>query len=94
MPYIDRTKYKWLTTLGRRITLYEVCWKSTHQEHAKVLGEKNSCWHRFKDFEQLCRERNIKVLNRLVVDQTHQSSWLSGLWPNMLGEVAIYRVSR
>ena len=48
----------------------------------------------FKDFEQLCRERNIKVLNRLVVDQTHQSSWLSGLWPNMLGEVAIYRVSR
>ena len=48
----------------------------------------------FKDFEQLCRERNIKVLNRLVVDQTHQSSWLSGLWPNMLGEVAIYRGSR
>ncbi len=48
----------------------------------------------FKDFEQLCRERNIKVLDRLVVDQTHQSSWLSGLWPNLLGEVAIYRVSR
>jgi len=48
----------------------------------------------FKDFEQLCRERNIKVLDRLVVDQTHQRSWLSGLWPNLLGEVAIYRISR
>ena len=48
----------------------------------------------FKDFEQLCRERGIKVLDRLVVDQTHQSSWFSGLWPNLLGEVAIYRVSR
>jgi len=48
----------------------------------------------FKDFEQLCRERNIKVLDRLVVDQTHQRSWLSGLWSNLMGEVAIYRISR
>ena len=48
----------------------------------------------FKDFEQLCRERNIKVLDRLVVDQTHQRSRLSGLWPNLMGEVAIYRISR
>ncbi len=48
----------------------------------------------FKDFEDLCRQRSIKVLDRLVVDQTHQSRWFSGLWPNLLGEVAIYRVTR
>lgn len=48
----------------------------------------------FKDFENLCRERSVKILDRLVVDQTHQSSRLSAMWPNLLGEVAIYRVTR
>ncbi|MEH6500540.1 MAG: methionine biosynthesis protein MetW [Pseudoalteromonas distincta] len=48
----------------------------------------------FKDFEALCRERSIRILDRLVVDQTHRSSMLSGLWPNLLGEIAIYRVTR
>jgi methionine biosynthesis protein MetW len=48
----------------------------------------------FKDFEELCRERSIRILDRLVVDQSHRSTWLSGLWPNLLGEIAIYRVTR
>jgi|TARA_R110001592_G_scaffold4275_7_gene23922 methionine biosynthesis protein MetW len=48
----------------------------------------------FKDFEDLCRERSIRILDRRVVDQTHRSSFLSGLWPNLLGEIAIYRVTR
>tara|TARA_R110000850_G_scaffold89790_4_gene191931 strand:+ start:5197 stop:5793 length:597 start_codon:yes stop_codon:yes gene_type:complete len=48
----------------------------------------------FKDFEDLCRQRSIRILDRLVVDQAHQSTWLSGLWPNLLGEIAIYRVTR
>lgn len=48
----------------------------------------------FRDFEDLCRERSIRILDRLVVDQAHQSTWLSGLWPNLLGEIAIYRVTR
>ena len=48
----------------------------------------------FKDFEALCRERSIRILDRLVVDQTHRSGVLSGLWPNLLGEIAIYRVTR
>lgn len=48
----------------------------------------------FKDFEDLCRERSIQILDRLVVDQTHQASRLSALWPNLLGEIAIYRVTR
>lgn len=48
----------------------------------------------FKDFEQLCHERSVRILDRLVVDQTHRSSKLSAMWPNLLGEVAIYRVTR
>ena len=48
----------------------------------------------FTDFEKLCHERSVKILDRLVVDQTHRSSTLSAMWPNLLGEVAIYRVTR
>ncbi|UAX00118.1 methionine biosynthesis protein MetW [Halopseudomonas nanhaiensis] len=48
----------------------------------------------FQDFEDLCRSRNIQILDRLVVDQTHRSSRITTLWPNLLGEVAIYRVTR
>lgn len=48
----------------------------------------------FKDFEDLCRERSIQILDRLVVDQSHQAGRLSALWPNLLGEIAIYRVTR
>ena len=48
----------------------------------------------FKDFENLCRERSVRILDRLVVDQTHRTSTLSAMWPNLLGEVAIYRVTR
>jgi methionine biosynthesis protein MetW len=48
----------------------------------------------FQDFEDLCRERSIRILDRLVVDHAHRSTRLSGLWPNLLGEIAIYRVTR
>lgn len=48
----------------------------------------------FKDFEDLCRNRQIRILDRLVVDQTHQSNRFNSLLPNLLGEVAIYRVTR
>jgi len=48
----------------------------------------------FQDFEDLCRQRNIRILDRLVVDQTHRTSRLSALWPNLLGEIAIYRITR
>ena len=47
----------------------------------------------FKDFEQLCCERNVKILDRLVVDSLHQSHWFLNLMPNLLGEIAIYRLT-
>jgi len=47
-----------------------------------------------RDFDELCRERNIKVITRTVVDHKHQGNWYIKLWPNLLGETAIYHISR
>lgn len=48
----------------------------------------------FKDFEVLCAEKNIYIKDRMVVDSSHQSRWFINLFPNILGEVAIYRLSK
>lgn len=48
----------------------------------------------FKDFEALCKERKIKVINRTVVDHAFRDSLLMQLFPNFFGEVAIYHVTR
>ncbi|NQV68497.1 MAG: methionine biosynthesis protein MetW [Pseudohongiella sp.] len=47
-----------------------------------------------KDFDALCREKNIKVLTRTVVDLEHQGSWYMKAWPNLLGEIAIYHITK
>jgi len=48
----------------------------------------------FKDFERLCIDRNIRIIERTVVDHNHRESWSNRLWPNMLGEISIYRITR
>ena len=48
----------------------------------------------FRDFESLCRRKQIKIISRMVVDQHHRVGIGSRLLPNLLGEVAIYRVSK
>ena len=48
-----------------------------------------------QDFEALCRERGIRILERTVVDHTHsRSTLLMRFFPNLFGEVAIYRICR
>lgn len=48
-----------------------------------------------QDFEALCHERGIHILERTVVDHTHsKSTLLMKLFPNLFGEVAIYRFCR
>ena len=34
-----------------------------------------------------------QVLDRLAVDNRHRNGWAGRLWPNLLGEIGIYRVS-
>ncbi len=47
----------------------------------------------FKDFEVLCRERNIKVISRQVVNEVSGQA-LKDLMPNLFGETAIYHLSK
>ncbi|MEL7400587.1 MAG: methionine biosynthesis protein MetW [Pseudomonadota bacterium] len=48
----------------------------------------------FRDFEILCREKGIKILNKTVVDDQHKQHWTIRLWPAMLGEIAVYHITR
>lgn len=47
------------------------------------------------DFEELCRMHGITILQRTVVDYSHnQGSFWMKLRPNLFGEIAIYRFCR
>ena len=43
------------------------------------------------DFENLCAEKNIEILERKTIDHAHQISLGMSILPNLLGEIAIYR---
>ena len=47
-----------------------------------------------KDFDLMCVEKSIKVLNKTVVNLEHQGSLAMKLFPNFLGEIAIYQITR
>ena len=44
-----------------------------------------------KDFEALCTQLGIRILQRMVVDHAHRYRLGGKLLPNLLGEIAIYR---
>lgn len=48
----------------------------------------------FRDFEAMCRNKGLKVLDRLAVNQEQQGSGLRRLMPNLFGEIGIFRVTR
>ncbi|MEX1198023.1 MAG: methionine biosynthesis protein MetW [Pseudohongiellaceae bacterium] len=47
-----------------------------------------------QDFDVFCREREIRIIERLVVDYRHRGSRLIRRFPNLLGEIAIYHITR
>ncbi|MGA1071984.1 MAG: methionine biosynthesis protein MetW [Pseudohongiellaceae bacterium] len=47
-----------------------------------------------RDFDALCEEKNIRILERTVVDLKHEGSLSMKLLPNLLGEIAIYHIAR
>jgi len=47
-----------------------------------------------RDFEALCQEKGIDILERTVVDYAHRANVSSHFLPNLLGEIAIYRFCR
>ena len=46
-----------------------------------------------EDFELLCRQYNIRIINREFVNTHNQSPWLARVWPNIFAVTAIYRLS-
>ena len=59
-------------------------WFETENIHLCTLG----------DFESLCREEGIAVVERVVIGQGQRQGALTRLWPQMFAEVAVYRVRR
>ena len=47
-----------------------------------------------RDFEELCRRKRIDIQQRMVLDHAHQHRSWPRLWPNLLGEIALYRLGR
>jgi methionine biosynthesis protein MetW len=46
------------------------------------------------DFEKLCKDKGIKILQREVVTTEHKTSTAMRVLPNLLGEMALYRFTR
>lgn len=47
-----------------------------------------------RDFEALCAEMSIRVLDRAFVNMKDRSPWLAQRWPNLFAVNAIYRISK
>ncbi|MFA7554567.1 MAG: methionine biosynthesis protein MetW [Spongiibacteraceae bacterium] len=47
-----------------------------------------------KDFETLCTERDIRILDKAVVGHDSSESTLGRLMPNLFGVTAVYHISR
>jgi len=47
-----------------------------------------------KDFEALCKDKNIRILQRCVVNYAHRSTVATRFLPGLLGEIALYRFER
>lgn len=47
-----------------------------------------------RDFETLCEELGLRILDREIVDSHHRSGVLMRLLPNLMGEAAVYRLEK
>lgn len=46
----------------------------------------------FKDFEALCHSLHIQICTHMAVNRLHKDTYASRLWPNLMGEIGIYRL--
>lgn len=45
-----------------------------------------------RDFEQLCRDNDVRITRRQMVNHAHRSHPVMRLAPNLLGEIALYEL--
>lgn len=48
----------------------------------------------FDDFEALCASIEIRILDRETADLSGRGTWAGRIWPNLFGEMAIYRLTQ
>lgn len=59
-------------------------WYSTPNTHLCTL----------RDFELLCKNNDVRVIKREVVNNEHEQSRLMNSFPNLFGEIAIYHITK
>ncbi len=47
-----------------------------------------------RDFEELCQQRSIRIINRATVDAEQRQSWIAKRWPNLFAVSAVYHISK
>ncbi len=86
-PNFGHWKCRMQLALGGRMPVVKTlphAWYNTPNIHLFTI----------RDFEQLCRDKGIQLLQRLVLDHAHRLSPGLQRFPNLLGEVALYRLGR
>jgi methionine biosynthesis protein MetW len=86
-PNFGYWKCRFQLTLGGRMPVVKALpheWYNTPNVHLFTI----------QDFEELCRRKNIEILQRTLVDYAHRSGPHLRLFPNLLGELALYRLGR
>ncbi|HBF08625.1 MAG TPA: methionine biosynthesis protein MetW [Gammaproteobacteria bacterium] len=44
------------------------------------------------DFEMLCKENNIKITAKKMISHDKRFDWATQRWPNLFGELALYKI--
>ena len=86
-PNMGHWKNRWQLLWGGRMPVTRALpaqWYDTENIHLCTL----------RDFEALCRAQGYQCLQRTTVDYKHKASARTRLLPNLLGEIAIYRLGR
>jgi len=86
-PNIGHWQCRWQIMLNGKMPVSRALpdsWYNTENIHLCTLY----------DFETLCSELEIEIIQRAVVDSNHRSSLLMRWLPNLLGEVALYRFQK
>ncbi|MBE0439980.1 MAG: methionine biosynthesis protein MetW [Gammaproteobacteria bacterium] len=47
-----------------------------------------------QDFEQLCQNKAISILNRSIVNHAHKDTLGTRLLPNLFGQIALYQIKK
>lgn len=47
-----------------------------------------------KDFENYCQQNSIKILESIMLDNERKNGRLANVWPNLFGNIAMYRIAR